>query len=184
MSKKSLDNKVARKFIVEARENGKTDQEIYNELSQQYYDKKHIALLITGTVTKENKNKYKIYNNILLSLLGLVILTRIYYVFTLPIRTGESLAQLTILVFAMWLAFEIKRYNGQIYRAAGLMGMLALVLTSKISADMTRILIDILFTVVIAGLSLYLERKMFPNYGNKKLVKDSNGEYILNDCER
>lgn len=179
MGKKSLDEKIARKFIVEARENGKTDQEIYNELSQQYYDKKHITLLITGTVTKENKNKYKIYNNILLALLGLVIVTRIYYVFTLPIRIGEPFGQLFILICAAWLAFEIKRYNGQIYRIGGQLALAGFALTFKISSDMTRILIDILFTVVIAGLSFYLERKMFPNYGNKNLVKDSNGEYIL-----
>jgi hypothetical protein len=69
MSKKSLDRKAAQKFIVDSRDNGKSDQDIYNELSQQYLDKKSVALLITGTVTTENKNKYKLYNNILLGLL-------------------------------------------------------------------------------------------------------------------
>lgn len=39
MSKKSLDRKIAKKFIVDNRDNGKSDQEIYNELSQQYYDR-------------------------------------------------------------------------------------------------------------------------------------------------
>jgi hypothetical protein len=32
MSKKSLDRKVAQKIIVDSRDSGKTDQEIYNEL--------------------------------------------------------------------------------------------------------------------------------------------------------
>jgi hypothetical protein len=49
MSKKSLERKPAQKFIIESRQNDKTDQEIYNDMTQQYFDKKAVALIITGT---------------------------------------------------------------------------------------------------------------------------------------
>jgi hypothetical protein len=71
MSKKSIEVKTVRKLILEGRNCGKTDQEIYHELSQEYYDKKSLVFLITGTVTVEKKNKYKMYNNFLIGLVAL-----------------------------------------------------------------------------------------------------------------
>jgi hypothetical protein len=47
------------------------------------------------------------------------------------------------------------------------------------SEDSTDILINLVFAGAIAGLSFYLDSKMFPNFSPMKLKKDSNGEYIL-----
>lgn len=182
MSKKSLDRKAAQKFIVDSRDNGKTDQEIYNELSQQYYDKKSVALLITGTVTTENKNKYKIYNNILLGLLGLAILLRILLVFSLTIQTGQLWTLLLVFIvplFAAYFAYEIARYNAPIYRFCGIMTIVGFMQTISKSEGGSDILINLVFAGAIAGLSFYLDSKMFPDFSPKNLKKDSNGEYIL-----
>ena len=182
MSKKSLDRKAAQKFIVDSRDNGKTDQEIYNELSQQYYDKKSVALLITGTVTTENKNKYKVYNHILLGLLGLAILLRILLVFSLTIQTGQLWTLLLVFIvplFAAYFAYEIAHYNGPIYRFCGIMTIAGFLQTVGKSEGGTDILINLVFAGAIAGLSFYLDSKMFPDYSPKNLKKDSNGEYIL-----
>jgi hypothetical protein len=43
----------------------------------------------------------------------------------------------------------------------------------------TDILINLVFASAIAGLSFYLDSKMFPDFSPKNLKKDSNGEYIL-----
>jgi hypothetical protein len=45
--------------------------------------------------------------------------------------------------------------------------------------NVTDILANIIFSGAVAGLSFYLDKKMFPNYNPNKLKKDSNGEYIL-----
>ncbi len=183
MTKKSIDRKAAQKFIIDSRDNGKTDQEIYNELSQQYFDKKSVALLIAGTVTKENKNKYKIYNNILLGLLGLAILLRILLVFSLTIQTGQLWTLLLVFIvplFAAYFAYEIARYNAPIYRFCGLMTIVGFMQTIGKSEGGSDILINLVFAGAIAGLSFYLDSKMFPAYSPKNLKKDSNGEYILN----
>ena len=182
MSKKSLDRKAAQKFIVDSRDNGKTDQEIYNKLSQQYYDKKSVALLITGTVTTENKNKYKVYNNILLGLLGLAILLRILLVFSLTIQTGQLWTLLLVFIvplFAVYFAYEIARYNAPIYRFCGIMTIAGFMQTIGKSEGGSDILINLVFAGAIAGLSFYLDSKMFPDFSPKNLKKDSNGEYIL-----
>ena len=182
MSKKTIDRKAAQKMIVDSRDNGKTDQEIYNELSQQYYDKKSVALLITGTVTTENKNKYKVYNHILLALLGLAILLRILLVFSLTIQTGQLWTLLLVFIvplFAIYFAYEIARYNAPIYRFVGIMTIVGFFQTIGKSEGGTDILINLVFAGAIAGLSFYLDSIMFPDFSPKNLKKDSNGEYIL-----
>jgi len=182
MNKKSLDRKAAQKFIIDNRDNGKSDQDIYNELSQQYFDKKSVTLLITATVTTENKNKYIIYNNVLLGLLGLVILLRILLVFSLTIQTGQLWTLLLVFIvplFAAYFAYEIARYNAPIYRFCGIMTIVGFMQTIGKSEGGTDILINLVFAGAIAGLSFYLDSKMFPDYSPKNLKKDGNGEYIL-----
>jgi hypothetical protein len=182
MSKKSLERKAAQQFIIDGRETGKSEQDIYNELTQQYYDKKAVALLITGTVTEENKSKYKVYNNILLGILGVAILLRIMLVFSLTIQTGQLWTLLFVFIvpfFATYFAFEIARYNAPIYRFCGIMTVLGFMRTINKAEDGTEVLINFLFAAAIAGLSFYLDSKLFPNYSPRKLKKDSNGEYIL-----
>src|SRR5262245_21730993 len=116
MNKKSLDRKAAQKYIFESRNIGKSDQEIYNELSQEYYDKKAIALLITGTVTMADKDKFNAYNNILLGLLGLIILLRILFVFNLTIVTGQwpSIYVCVAPFLIAYFAKEIANYNAPV----------------------------------------------------------------------
>ncbi|WP_276974125.1 hypothetical protein [Flavobacterium filum] len=182
MSKKSLDRKAAQTFIVDSRDNGKTDQEIYNELSELYYDKKSVALLITWTVTTENKKKYKVYNNILLGLLGLSILFKLLTVFSLTIQTGQIWTLLLVLIvplLAGYFMYEIARYNGPIYRFCGMLTIAGFLQTIGKAENGTDITINLIFAGAVAGLSFYLDSKMFPNYSPKNLKKDSNGEYIL-----
>ncbi len=169
-------------MIVDERANGKTDQEIYNELSQLYYDKKALTLLITGTVTAENKGKYKFYNNILLGLLGLVILSRVFLVFSLTAQTGQLWALLLVFIVPLltfYVAYEISQYNAPIYRFCGLMSLVGLMQMMAKSESGAELLLNVVFTCLIASLSFYLDHKMFPHYSPGNLKKDSNGEYIL-----
>jgi glucan phosphoethanolaminetransferase (alkaline phosphatase superfamily) len=182
MSKKSLNRKAAQKFITESRDNGKTDQEIYNELAQQYYDKKSLALLITGTVTNANKNRYKVYNNILITLLAIVIVLRILSVFSLTIQTGQLWTLLLVLfvpIFAAYFAYEIARYNAPVYRFCGIMMILGFFQTMGNADDGTSIRINLALTIAIVSLAFYLDSKLFPHYSPRNLKQDSNGEYIL-----
>ncbi len=183
MSKKSLNRKVARKIISDSREMGKSDQEIYNELSQEYHDKKSVALLITGTVTRENKEKYKSLNSVLVGLLLFAVLLRILLVFRLTAEAGQLWQVILIFfvpLFAAYFAYEIATYHGPAYRFCGIITIVGFMRSIGKTADATDIIINLVFAGAIAGLAFYLDNKMFPDYSPKSLEKDEDGEYILN----
>ena len=188
MNKKSLDQKTVRKLIKEGRNNGKTDQEIYNELSQKFYDKKTIALLISGTATNEKKKKYKNYNNILLGLIGFFGLFKIFHAFNLIEETEDIwfflLASIIILLFAGYFMYGIAKYEGATYRICGFFTILIFLQSSFWQhiwnlENVIEILINVFVSVAIIFLSFYLDKKIFPNYSYRKMKKDNNGEYIL-----
>jgi hypothetical protein len=182
MSKKSLERKPAQKLITDAREAGKTDQEIYDELTQVYFDKKAVALLITGTPTRENKEKYKVYNNILLGLLGITVLLKILVVFGLTIETGNLgtlLLAFIVPLMAVFFIYEISRYSAASYRFCGILTIIGFIRTIGKLEDSTEIFLNIIFAGAICGLSFYLDSTLFPNFKPRKLKTDEQGEYIL-----
>jgi len=183
MNKKSFNKITVKKSIIESRANGKTDQEIYNELTQKYYDKKGIALFIPATATIENKNKYKLYNDVLLGAIGVVILLKIITIFSLSLASGQMWALLFIFIVPLmniYFFYEIARYNGQVYRICGMLTIAGFLQSiSKLETGFD-FLLTFIFTAVITGLSFYLDAKMFPNYKPTNLKKDNNGEYIIN----
>lgn len=184
MSKKSIEREAAQQAVVSLRLQGKTDQEIYNELAESYYDKKGLALLITATVTPELKEKYSALNKVLLALLALSVIFKLLAVFTISMDLGEPWF-LIMLLFAplinLYFIYEIARYNAPVYRFCGLLiivGAMQSIGKTK-ELDATSIIITIAFAAAIAGLSFYLDNNMFPNYRPNNLQKDSNGEYVL-----
>ena len=182
--KSKLDKKAVRKFIEESRDNGKIDQEIYDELKVQYADKQSIALLITGIITKENKKKYKPYNIILLVLLGFIFIASIFQkvdvsVFPLIIW----LLFHTFIIVCIGLAiYAVAKYNVNAYKSCGIFVLFCMVSQFDFQIFMAGnifFLIDNIIFVVIIFLSFYLRNKMFPNHGQKKLKKDADGNYIF-----
>ena len=188
MSKTSINKKDVREFIIANRLNGKSDQEIYNDLSAKFYDKKTIALMIIGTVTQESKLKYKNLNAILLVLILFTILFKIYFVFGLTLQTDGLWPLFFIFIIPLlnvYFFYEVFRFNAVVYKFIGLLTIASLLKTFSNSIDSNGItnIIEFLISFVIAtgiiGLSLYLGNKLLPNYNPKKLIKDSDGEYIL-----
>lgn len=178
-----LNKKIVRRFIKESRNNGKTDQEIYDELKIKYTDKQSIALLITGTITKENKKKYKPYNIILLVFLGFIFISSMFS------KVDVSDSRLKILLFYPfiticigWTIYEVAKYNAYAYKSFGVFALAYLISQIDFQILMTGnifYLIDKTVFAVIMFLSFYLGNKMFPNYGYKKLKKDADGDYVF-----
>jgi len=188
MSKKTLDVKTARKFIIDGRNSGKTDQEIYHELSKTFYDKKTIVSLITGTVTVEKKNKYKMYNNILLGFIVIFVIFKILSTFFLIEQTREIwiilLPLIILFLCAGYFMYEIARYYGPIYRVCGIITFVTLFPSIRNTIDAgsdVEWIVNVILSIAIVFLSFYLEKKMFPNYRLRNLKKDDDGEYILDE---
>jgi hypothetical protein len=184
MAKKSLDYKIAKEIILERRENNISDQEIYNELTQQYFDKKGVAYLIKGTLTKEFKEKYKIYNNFLLALLGVSILVRFLTIFMLT-NQSVKLMMLTFLImvplFNIYIMYGIAKYYVTIYRFCGFLTIAGIFMSISNFNNLTDFIINLIFSLAVAGLSFFMDKKMAPFYKPKNIKKDSQGEYILSE---
>ena len=191
MNKKSLDVKTAQKFIIESRNNGMTDQEIYNELSQQYFDKQSIAGLITATVTSESMSKYKVHRYILL---GLIVLVTVFYLLSLidfSNFTSEIgfILPITLLLSASIYMYVmlIKYMYAEVFKFCSIGAIwVAIRFLCDLRYDFvnhTYQLIGLIIIVLVVVLSYYISRKMFPNRRLKKLKRDSNGEYIFDERE-
>ncbi|MDR0207425.1 MAG: hypothetical protein LBI45_09250 [Bacteroidales bacterium] len=188
MNKKSLDYKLAEKIIQESRGCGKTDQEIYNELSQQYFDKKSIALLISGTATAEQKKKYKMLNILLLVLIGIYVVLVVLYLFNkreFPSDLWFIIPfSVALLGMAGYFIYEIAWYNVHFYR----MCVMFTIVFSFQGGYLRRVwnlesvietIVKLLFVIAIVFLSIYLNKKLFSNSKHRKLKRDADGEYIF-----
>lgn len=177
-----MDQKAAKKIIDDRRLAGKNDQQIYDELSGQFEHKKNLALLITGTAAPQNREKYKLYNNILIGLLGLTVLFRLMAIGSLMSENGILGLVLSLVGIALPALFiyGFINYMGAMYKFCGFMTILAIVQLLARGNFEILVLIDLVILVAMAGLSFYLGSKMFPNFNPGKLKKDENGGYVLN----
>jgi hypothetical protein len=183
MRRKFLSTKAAKKFIIEGRNNDKTDQEIYYELKQQYYDKKSIALFITGIATKENRDKYKIFKYILLGL----ILIEFFFNLVMVIRLSSETE--SFLVHAYWLAqlslfigiyiYAFAKDYAWAYQTNAILTIFLFISPITYRIGETSIIINIVLISLIVGLLFYTLRKMFPYYRPYNMKRDANGEYIV-----
>ncbi len=182
MGKTSIDRKAILPIIDDCRDKGKSDQEIYFDLIEKYYDKKGIALLITGTTTPKNKEKFKALNNLLVGLLGSSIILKILMILTMSIVARQAWLLILVFVaplFSGYFMYEIARYNGPIYRMCGLITIATFLQSIQQINNATDAILNIAFVAAIVGLSFYLDGKLFPDYSPSNLKKDDSGEFVL-----
>lgn len=182
MSKKELDKKRAKQLIIEDWEKGQTNQEIYFTLSEQYYDKKAIALLITGTATENQKKKYKFLNSILLFLLGSTILLKVWMIVFLSLDVKNLWLLLSVFIVPILnilFFISVAKYEAQAYRFCAFFAVYGFLNTAMKSQDSTDILISFILCGLITYLGLFLDSKLFPNYKPFNLRKGTNGDYII-----
>lgn len=177
-----MDQKTAKKLVEKGRTEGKSDQEIYNELSAHYPSKKNLAILITGTATEQDKHTYKMLNNVLIVLLAITIVSRLIGSFYL-ISAGEWLT-----VFFMFLGilltglvmYAVLNYMGAFYKPFGFLSALSVVKALTGFSGSLLEFIDLAILIPIPILCFYLGANLFPKFKPNKLKKDLEGAYILN----
>lgn len=177
-----MDPKTAKKIIDDRRSAGKNDQQIYDELSAHYDNKKNLALLITGTASVETRSKYKLFNNILIGLLAITLLFRLIGAFSLVSESGllGFIISLVGVLLPALLIYGFINYMGAMYKLCGFLTLLGIVqLIARWDASMLVIL-SLIILIPMAFLSFYLSSKMFPKFNPNKLRKDKNGAYLLN----
>jgi hypothetical protein len=182
MTKKSLNKKEAFKTIQNRLQENIPRQEILDELSELYFDKKTISAIIASTPDPQTRIKYKALNNLLLGLLALTITIKILV--SALLLSSLSLFLIPIAFFVpfmtIWFAIEVSNFKGYIYNLLGLLAILGIFKTiSNIGESGIYGIIDIAIMIAISLLSFYLGNKMFPNYGFFGPKKDTNGNILL-----
>jgi hypothetical protein len=180
---KRVDKRVIQNFVVEKREIGKTDQEIYTELTKRYNDKKSIAIIITGTPTKSDKAKYKIYNYILIYTLAISVILRLLGFVSVALNEHNTYSLFLLILIPLipfYFIREIYRYNAGIYPVCGLLYIATSINAITEPKSGIDAIINLVFVLIIGGLTFFLYKKLFPKYSPRKLKKNTSGDYILN----
>lgn len=197
MNKSAINYKEVRKYIIDSRLNGKTDREIYAELSDKDDDKKTIARMIAGMVTKDRKEKYRILNSIYLILILVVIIFHFIPVLKMVLESFDIWSFLFFLIgpsIYILFFYVANRYNATMYPVVGIWAILGFINKlwslkdgthtigetiegiKKISVTINTEGVDYLIYVIslcgIIFLSFYLKRKLLP-YKPHDLIKDS-----------
>ncbi|RPI67770.1 MAG: hypothetical protein EHM47_15315 [Ignavibacteriales bacterium] len=169
-------------IIQEQLDEGKPRKEILEELTKIYNDRSAIAELIAMTPDKKTKEKYSVLNYIVLCGLVISLGLSIYAAYLLfKEKPVESVIALCIVLWIMlYFIIEVAKFKGYIYN------LITFLVIIGIIGDLTRIsefgkwdIIGIIVSLAFAGLTFFLSKKMFPNYGFFQLKKDNNGDYLL-----
>ena len=182
MSKKSIDRKAVAGIIQSGRLEGRSDTEIYTRLSAEYFDRKKIAQLITGTVTEQRKKNHRDAQITLLVLLGISVVFSLLTVISMALNSLGIYLMFFVLFLPMIniiFLVQIMLYKASAYRGCAILVMLGVVQGFKNWSTMESwtIFTNLAFAGAIVGLCFYLDNKLFPNYSPNNMKPDSNGDY-------
>jgi hypothetical protein len=176
-TKKEL-NKLAGQLI----QSGKTKQEAFEELSNQYYESDTIARIIGSIPSQETKQKFKVINNVLFILLIVSAVLKVISVIPLLLdtMTGGIIVMLIAPLINIFFAVHVKKMRGEIYLALGILATAGILKTLQNVLEVGPIaLIDTTVIVAICILAFYIKSKAFPNFGFSGIKKGKNGEYLF-----
>ena len=146
---------------------GKSREEILDELSERYFDRKTLAGYVGDVPDPELKEQYRTANTVLA---GLLVVSAVFKVLSLwALASGRSpllLLVLTLIVPAMsvWLVAAVWKMQGYIYRFLAVLALLGIVHSIRITSSATiEMAMEIALLAAIAGTSWYVGTKMFPH---------------------
>ena len=173
-----LEKKELKRIISEERGGGKDDQEIYNILIKKHIDKDEIALLLSERLKKEARNKIRIWNTILLILIGLTIVLKVIATINLSINSGNLWPFLFVLITPILnivFFLIVLKYRIQMYKFIAVFTMLSFVNSIGKMGEGPDLFLTIFFSVSIMVLSFALYFNNKPD----ELNKDENGNHIF-----
>lgn len=182
MTKRSINPKEVQKIIQEKILANIPRQEILNELSEQYYDKNSISMMIASTVDPQLKKKYKSLNNILLVILVFIIISKIIEGIVLMSSLTSFMIPFAFVIptLLLLLIFQISKFIGTIYSFVGLMAIAGIFQSISYFPEVGFfVIINIVLCLIVSILSFYLKKKLFPNLGLWGLKKDKEGNITL-----
>ncbi len=170
-----------RKAVVEGRGEGKSDQEIYDEITMNHKNRDEVASVISRTVRDELKKKFSSHNNALLFLIIVTILLKFFVIIQigeisnlfLGLVIGILVSILNLFVFHTVYLWQAANYRN--WAILILVLSIRLVFEFEIRVDY---FLSLFLTLSISVLLVYLHEKLLPNFV-KNVPKDEQGNHVF-----
>lgn len=169
--------------VREAVEAGQDRRQVFESYKNQVKKPLKVAMTIANIPYPDLKAKYRVLNAVLLALLVLAAISKLFSVFGMFQSYGlmPALAMALVgLIVPIACAVEVYRFSGQIYMLIPIFCFLGLTqILRRYEGDWLGALIDGVFLLVIAVLSLIIKTKVFPHVGMGGVKKDPQGQYLF-----
>ncbi len=180
--KKAIDPKEFQTIVNQKLDDGYSKQQVYDELSDSYFDQNGLRIQLALIPYPVNKNRVKLLNNILLSMLVLTVLYKLLLAIDLIHTTSLSMLPLAMIypVINIALAYGVYKYSSSAYNYVVMLTLMgALRLVPQGAPLRGTSLLEFLFAISIVVIALIIRFKIYPNFGFMTPEKDENGEIIL-----
>ena len=178
-----MTNKEIRKHATERIEEGKSRQEVFEELSETVkMAKDDLAKIIRFIPSLELRKKHKVAHVTLLILLGISVLFKMFAGIPLVIKNGINWLPIIFIlpIINIILLYLIGNYRGENYKFVGIMGILGLTRSLQSLTEIASnplIIVDFAFILLTIGLGFYLNSVMVPEFKTvKQKYTDENGK--------
>ncbi len=174
---------------------GDDKQKIFDDLSEEYFERDWLAMLIARVPSPQDSEEMKRMNTLLFSLICAWAAMTLLFKSVIALSLMEStrwimyLAPLFFLgpAIAVWLALQIKKHDGIYYRIIGLISIFIFLKnieplldeTPASSLEWRLSLVYLGLVVAISWLSFLISRRFFPHIAFSGVKKDQAGKYIL-----
>lgn len=185
-TKKAVTKKDIRKLVLHKIEEGKSQQEIFEEIKQEVRNPaREIAQQVRSIATLDKRNNYKTAHAVLVILLAIIVLFKVLAGVFVVIENGIRWTPMIIVypfIYIIILYGVIKYREGYFKFAAAflLVGNLKPLLQLFTEGFKPMLVIDLIFAAVVVALCIYLSKKMFPDFkAIKEKYTNSNGQNRL-----
>lgn len=184
--------------INELRSKGMTDQDIFNQLSEKYYDKVELSRAIYYTIKPDNFNKIKYYYYTLVALTMIILFVRslwaVYidetnFLFGIPLSIFSEISHLAILTNIFMLYTYSPPHSTYLYGLVIYISLYFLNISFKIYEfgaiyylSGNPHLLSLLLTLTLCFLNYKILKVGFPNipiFSIFRVPKNTEGEYVL-----
>ncbi|MCF8295675.1 MAG: hypothetical protein K9I34_06390 [Bacteroidales bacterium] len=175
--KKGINRREIDIIINEKQNQGYTKQEIFNELQDNYFDKKTLAIIIANTVSIQRKKRYNVLNATFIVLFFIASMFKIFSILLLFEKISMILVVSVIsLSINFWFIYQIFKCRPFVYSFLGLL-IFVQIFRFTLQAEYISIWngFEIGFYAIVGILSFIVKSKLFPNYLLFRPEHDKNG---------
>jgi uncharacterized membrane protein len=168
--------------IKQALQGGKSKDQILADMAKNHYEKLAIGKLIAGIPYPENKKRFKLLNNVLILLLGLLLSANVFEGY---LSYGEGpvmtiIGSLVLVLISIYFFHGLIKFRGNTYyELSQLLVLVIIVELNRIAELNIWVIAQTILIVLVLGIAIIIRKKLFPGYGFFGLKKGKDGYYLI-----